>query len=417
MRNSIGFFIFGFGLMCFDGLINGASLDLSLAVTHSSIVGVIHNQEKLQSNISSQNATDSDFSYISNEHKPYCARLAASATIVAYYVPGGVTSLIYPLILMSISSNRKSIMSLVGLAVGILLVSSLLDATVLIIGICLLSINGRIYNITIMILAEKYDSQVAIKSYGAGAGFGVLFGAVGYSFFRQIASAQLLILLSILLPIILMIIQFRLIRTIDNIRNIDDTSILLPTRSNHSNDAITDQLQINLSFQQLFEFLPKAAPYFMPTFLSYVISLIANDSYELIYFPGISLLDRAIQYRLTIAVLSIGFLCGSWSIQLFNVKRLWLITLGQYIACTIFLLHVSRVIYLPSFFIVLADIFLQGILTGLVYVNSINEASRNFDGIYKQYAVSFVFSSLASGMIVGSVGGMFARNNLCKLYI
>lgn len=406
LRNRIGFLIFGFSLMFYDGIITASSLDLVLAATKSTIFGVANSHlynDNTQASSSTNNGTSANL--------PFCSKLATSAIMIAYYVPGSIIALAYPLLLLSVDTNINCVASIAGFMLGILLTGSLINEAVLLVGVSLLSVSLKVYDVTILLMNEKYGGKLAIQSYGSGSGFGVLFGAVGYVLLREVLSVQAVTLTTIIFPISLFLTQYKLIKRSNDIV-IDEnstTQILLAS----SNDSENTDLTRVLPFNDILKLIPKAAPYFIPTFLCYFILLVSIDLHELVYVPSMKHLDRSLQFRLISLFTSIGFLIGSTSIEIVRIKRVWHLLLVKYIICGVFILYALKIIMIYNYYLVIANVFCQGITTGSIFINSINEASINFEGIHKKYCISFVKASISLGTIFGSFSGFYIRNINC----
>lgn len=424
-KNRIGFSIFGWGLAFIESLITCAALDLVLAATHSTIVGIEHKSDVEFTQYNHTTNFDADIrnnsSYNSSlavVHKPFCAKLATSAILIAYYVPTGLTSLIYSLFLVSVDTNKKTIFSCITCCVGIILIGLVIDETVLLVGICILSISVRLYHTIQMTLVENYGNEICIRSFGSGYGIGSFCGTFGYLILIKIASVQVLVFLTLLIPFAFTAIQYKLIQPLSE----DETNKFIEEDKRailhkpETAQATTHQSINGFSFKQLKELLPESAPYFLPMFFFSIIAYIAVDAFELIYFPGMTYMNRAVQFRLSTVALGCGFILGTLSYEVIKFKKLWLMTLIEYILSLIFLFHVAKIIYLPSFYIILANIFLQGILSGLIFVSSFSQVSSDFDGIRKKYTLSLSITSYTFGLVIGTISGMFVRNALCELY-
>lgn len=136
--------------------------------------------------------------------------------------------------------------------------------------------------------------------------------------------------------------------------------------------------------------------------------------FELVNFENIWL-DRAAQYRWLNVDYQIGVFISRSSVNLFHLKRIWLMSIFQMINVVYFLTEVIF-FYTPSIWIMFAIVLWEGLLGGAAYVNTFYKMSQRIHPLSRQqFAMSIVVFSDSFGIALAGFLAIPVHNAICTL--
>lgn len=173
--------------------------------------------------------------------------------------------------------------------------------------------------------------------------------------------------------------------------------------------------QFNLSAK--LKALPSLAKYFLPLLLVYFAEYFINQGlFELVYYPEISFLDHAAQYRWFQVSYQLGVMISRSSLDFFRIKNIWTMSLLQAANAILFLAHASKLIHIPSFYLVIALIIYEGLLGGFTYVNAFYRVKKEVDPDKQEFCISTVTMADSLGIVLAGFTALPVHQALCKLY-
>ncbi|XP_035230530.1 battenin-like [Stegodyphus dumicola] len=142
--------------------------------------------------------------------------------------------------------------------------------------------------------------------------------------------------------------------------------------------------------------------------------LINQGLFELLYFPNAEKwLNQKEQYRWYQVDYQIGVLISRSSVNLFQVKRLWILPILQIFNMIILLLQIYFS-FIPSIWIVLALIFYEGLLGGCAYVNTFYRISSEVAEEDKEFSMGVASLGDSIGIALAGIVSMPVHDRLCK---
>lgn len=135
--------------------------------------------------------------------------------------------------------------------------------------------------------------------------------------------------------------------------------------------------------------------------------------FELIVFENISLTKEQ-QYHWFQVIYQVGVFIARSSVNIFKIKQTWIMA---YIQGSIAILFTFEAIYLflPSVWIVVIFILIEGFQGGLVYVNTFYRINQEIVPELRKYAMNIVALSDSFGIIFAGFFAIFAHNFICSL--
>lgn len=171
------------------------------------------------------------------------------------------------------------------------------------------------------------------------------------------------------------------------------------------------------NFSAKLKALPSLAKYFLPLLLVYFAEYFINQGlFELVYYPEISFLDHAAQYRWFQVSYQLGVMISRSSLDFFRIKNIWTMSLLQAANAILFLAHASKLIHIPSFYLVIALIIYEGLLGGFTYVNAFYRVKKEVNLDKQEFCISTVTMADSLGIVLAGLTALPVHQALCKLY-
>ena len=374
----------------------------------------------------------------------YCNEQSTSTILLADTIPSLTTKLIYPLLLVQVPASYKAIATAL-LSAGSFLVTGLFTSQLLIFtGVALASFSSGLGESTFLSHTPRYG-DTALSGWSIGTGAAGLFGAISYAVLRMLLSIKFIMILMLVVPIAMMFAYFVVIEpTSSNSANTSSTGSddseqpsSLSVISRRSNDPInpngtqvanygigeqrTSQDEITLirdfDLKAKFYYLPTLSKYFLPLLLVYFAEYFINQGlFELVYYPEVTFLDHGAQYRWFQVSYQLGVMISRSSLDFVQIKSLWSMSLLQSANAILFLLHASKLINIPSFYLVILLIVYEGLLGGFTYANTFYRMKREVSPDKSEFAISTVTIADTLGIVFAGMAALPVHNALCKLY-
>lgn len=436
-RNRLGFIVLGCSKDYLYTCLLTATLDLILKTTHTAIVGVSndgynHRQSfNLQRNISNINehlkSTNQFLDSSETSHKPFCAKVAPTTIIFLLIVPKAIVIFMYPFCFISQKRNYKIIFFVSAYTIAILMIGSLINIYVVYVGMVLTGVGSAFIALTVLISVSSYGGKVALSGIGIGSGAGQLTSSMIYVVLRTVIPIQVIIYMNLIWPLLMVLTFTVILKPVYPESTQEDASLLqedngyeLSNVTRHrkeTNPSSNDKLDIvkKMNFKQMLSFSANNLSTILPSFFDNIYEPIVCGLFELIYLKSAPF-DRTTQFSMLNFALTLGTAISNCCVELFVIKKLWLLTLLQTANMFVIVLHASGLIDLHNYWIIFALILIKGLLTGSLYVNQFVKVESIFDNLTdKSHATSFIQISMFSGKVIGCICAIFIRNFLCSL--
>lgn len=154
--------------------------------------------------------------------------------------------------------------------------------------------------------------------------------------------------------------------------------------------------------------------YMMPLCGVYLFEYFINQGlFELIDFRNIWL-DKRSQYRWLQFDYQIGVFISRSSVNMFQIRRIWLMSVFQFVNILLLLTEVITFIS-PCIWIVFCVVLWEGLLGGAAYVNTYYKMTNEIPANRMKFAMSIVSISDAIGIALAGLIAIPTHDALCQL--
>uniref|UniRef100_A0A6G1SKS4 Battenin n=1 Tax=Aceria tosichella TaxID=561515 RepID=A0A6G1SKS4_9ACAR len=122
------------------------------------------------------------------------------------------------------------------------------------------------------------------------------------------------------------------------------------------------------------------------------------------------------QYRWYQTTYQLGVMISRSSLDLFRIKQIWTMSVLQAVNAVLFLAHVTKLIHIPSFYLVLAIVVYEGLLGGFTYVNTFYRMKKELPADKHEFGVSTVTIADTLGIVMAGLVAIPAHDAICSLY-
>ncbi|XP_077996234.1 battenin-like [Glandiceps talaboti] len=415
-RNLVAFWMFGLcNAFAYVVMLSAAH---DILTTHSSSSDIVP--------LNTSNATfPTSLSLIestSNSSRFDCNPLSTGIILLADILPAIVVKCTAPCYLHYIPYGVRIILC-VGFGLASFLIVGLIEVVWIdLIGVACASISAAIGEITFLSLTTFYDNNV-VSTWSSGTGGAGIFGALSYAGLTSVGiSPRKSVLLMTVVPVIEGASYWILLTkrpsnfTTDNQHlhiqyqpeGIDrDSEPLLEETEMRRIPPLTTRIRIQLVWTMMSYMGPLAAVYIAEYFIN-------QGLIEIVYFPGISWLNHAEQYRWFQVDYQLGVFISRSSVNCIKIKKIWLLAILQFINVVIVLLQIFLE-FIPTIWILFALVFYEGLLGGGAYVNTFYRVSTEVEVEYREYCMGVTSMADTCGIAIAAIAAVPVHNKLCSL--
>jgi battenin len=449
-RNRLGFFLLG--------LTNNFAYVIMLSAAYD----LLKQSETPPSPPVPPSNTTTATSALNQQEQKFCNEHSTSTILLADTIPSLSTKLVYPFLLVGLPVAYKASATALLSAASFLITGLSTTQVLIFTGVACASFSSGLGESTYLSNTPTYG-DVALSGWSMGTGGAGLFGAAAYALLRMVISIKLIMIIMLIVPVTMMLAYFVVIEPVDssydcsnagsesaarNERN--DTFVttlslsmissddsqkpldLEKPRTYGANNVVSDATQQQqqqsarnnlIQEEETFDmrakirYLPSLAKYFLPLLLVYFAEYFINQGlFELIYFPEVTFLDHAAQYRWYQVTYQLGVMISRSSLDLVRIKQLWTMSILQAVNAVLFLAHACKLIHIPSFYIVIGIIVYEGLLGGFTYANTFYRMKKELAPRKHEFGVSTVTIADTLGIVMAGAAALPVHNALCKLY-
>lgn len=311
-------------------------------------------------------------------------------------------------------------------AVGFLLVALSTSEWIAILGVVCTSFGSGLGEVTLLSYSSVFDKNV-ISTWSSGTGAAGILGAGSYAGLTALGlSAVNSLLMMLVVPVVMAATFWLLLQapgsgqcTWMSVINYSKTGQADADQSPSSEpiteaETMTVESPQTLTIAEKLRIIPSLLVYMIPLGLVYLFEYFINQGlFELIYFPNIWLTHHG-QYRWFQVDYQIGVFLSRSSVNLFVVRKLWILALLQFLN-VIFFTFEAVYLFIPSIWIVFAAVLWEGLLGGAAYVNTFYRISAEVPLEKKEFSMGI--TSLSDSIGIGLAGAIAlpVHNILCQL--
>lgn len=394
VRNLIAFWIFG--------LCNNFAYVIMLSAAHDIL------QEQKGSNSTSQNKT------VLNESRD-CNKISTGAILLADVVPSFIIKLTAPFFMEKIPYGIRMTLVVVAQVASYLIVAFSPSIPLSLFGVVFAALGSGLGEISFLSLSSFFDKNV-ISTWSSGTGGAGVFGALAYAGITQAGvSPRNTILIMLVVPALFAISYWILAVIPPEVHRI---KLLLPETwvvPKVSNVSHTLDESKTLTFKQKLTLIQPLLKYMIPLSLVYIGEYIINQGLqELIIFNDIWL-SKDQQYRWYQVTYQIGVLISRSSVNVLTIpsKFLPLLAILQLSNAAIFFCE-AYFRFMPSIWIVLVLISVEGLLGGSAYVNTFYQIKQQVEEQYAEFSLGVASVADSTGIVIAGFSSIPLHNWICK---
>ncbi|KAB0801466.1 hypothetical protein PPYR_05821 [Photinus pyralis] len=321
-----------------------------------------------------------------------CNYISTGAILLADILPSLLIKIIAPFLPFFI--HIRVLICVMVASMGFILVAFSETQWMSITGVVFTALCSGLGEASLLQYSSFYDKDV-ISTWSSGTGGAGIAGALSYATLNALGIRTTLLIM-LVVPVT-MAISFWIILPRPQVIAVGDTNTLQ-----------------ELPFKEKVRILPSLFKFMIPIGLVYLFEYFINQGmYELINFEGI-FLNKAEQYRWLQVDYQIGVFISRSSVNIFHIRKIWLMSVFQLINVAFFTTE-AIFYYIPSFWIVLALTFWEGLLGGAAYVNTFYKISNETPEEHKQFSLGATSFADAVGITLAGIIAISAHNSICSL--
>ncbi|XP_016982044.2 battenin [Drosophila rhopaloa] len=333
-----------------------------------------------------------------------CHLVSTGAILLADVLPSLFVKMLMPFFPFWV--NFRIALAVAFSAAGFLLVGFANAEWMALLGVIITSASSGIGETTFLAYSSRYNKNV-ISTWSSGTGGAGVIGSLSYASLRSLDfSPRDTMLIMLIFPVIEAFAFWLLLRR-------PQVDILPVTTVESTEVLITDEKPL-VGFKEKFFYIKHLIKYMLPLCLVYFFEYFINQGlFELVYFEDI-FLDKDSQYRWLNVDYQIGVFISRSSVNLFQLDKIWLMSVFQFVNVVYFLTEVIWW-YTPSIWIVFVIVLWEGLLGGGAYVNTFYRMSKEISPERQQFAMAMVVQSDSYGIALAGFLAIPVHNAICGL--
>ncbi|XP_060079208.1 battenin-like [Ylistrum balloti] len=396
--------LFGFWWL---GLCNNFAYVIMLSAAHD----ILREQgEGGHSSDTSSNTTT--LAPVNNSYeKLQCNQISTGAILLADILPTLLIKLTAPFYVQQLSYRFKVSTVTFFCLLSFVLVGFSQGIWMSITGVVCASIGGGLGEVTYLSYSAFFHRNV-VSAYSSGTGGAGVFGALVYAGLTTAGlSPKATTLCMVIIPIIMAVNFFLVIKRPPGSSTQDstDSSLLLMEETKKSKRMV-------LTAKQKVALIVPLLKYMVPLMFVYFAEYFINQGlHEILYFNNIWL-TKSEQYRWYQVDYQLGVFISRSSVNVIEIKKLWLLPILQFINMGLLLLQVFYQ-FIPSIWIVLAIVLYEGLLGGAAFVNTFFRISKKVEPEYREFSMGVASMADSVGIAVAGAVTIPSHNKICALNI
>ena len=343
----------------------------------------------------------------------HCNKISTGLVLLADILPTLIIKTTAPFYMQRINYHVRVFFSIGLLAASLLTVAYSPNVGVSILGVVFASISSGVGEITFLAYSSYYRKST-ISAWSSGTGMAGITGALAYAGLTQVGfTAHQTLLLLLVVPLIWAIDFWVLLKmppqyaiTCQSNTILNESEALLP-------QEVCEQDRVSyLPIKEKIKVMAPLLKYMAPLFFVYLAEYVINQGlYELLYYD--TWLTQKEQYRWYQVDYQVGVFISRSSVMLFQIKKIYIPTLIQWVILVFFLVE-AFVTFVPSIWITLCIIFLEGLCGGAVYVNAFTSISEEVSGSVKEFSLGAASMADSIGISIAGIIALPLHNALCS---
>ncbi|ESO99402.1 hypothetical protein LOTGIDRAFT_113507, partial [Lottia gigantea] len=390
------------------GLCNNFAYVIMLSAAHD-----ILDEEQKTSN--GTQGSNKDTTYLS------CNQIGTGAILLADILPTLVIKTAGPLYIQKIGYKIKVSLTVLFALASFFIVGFAQDVWLSILGVICASISGGLGEITFLSLSSFFDRNV-VSTWSSGTGGAGVFGSLAYAGFTSAGlKPRTTVLIMVVVPVLMAISYFIVLVHPPELRHQEKGEESEHILKDHSKFNFYEFAVVLLcskvkNKQELKTMQRPLLKYMIPLTTVYFAEYFINQGlHELLYFNNIWI-EKKEQYRWYQVDYQIGVFLSRSSVNLLQIKKLWILPLLQLVNMAVLLSQVFYR-YIPNVWIIFAIVLFEGLLGGAAYVNTFYRMSIEIPAEHREFSLGAASLGDTIGIAVAGAVAIPSHNHMCSLKI
>ena len=338
----------------------------------------------------------------------HCNKTSTGLVLLAGILPTLIIKVTAPFYMQSFNYHIRVALIIVSDLAGLLLVAFSTSVPVRLIGVALACASTGAGEITFLSMTSHYKRTI-ISTWASGTGMAGVAGSFAYAGMISLGLSSRNTLLILLIVPALWAFTFwgilKIPQSVYNLRENTPRTLILGTGKHIQ--------QRSLSLLSKLRLVLPLWKYMIPLFIVYLAEYTINQGlYELLYYEGSSL-SQAEQYRRFQVDYQVAVFLSRSSVNIFQLRKIIIPAVTQWV---ILILLVCEIYFqfIPSIWITLLVIFLEGMCGGTVYVNAFYMVSEDVAADVREFCMGAASMAEAFGISLAAIISFPIHDALCK---
>lgn len=274
-----------------------------------------------------------------------------------------------------------------------------------ILGVIITSFASGLGEVSYLQYSSFYSKNV-VSTWSSGTGGAGIAGALSYAALHSLGLRNALLIM-LVVPAMMAISYFFILPKPEEKDDVIDMAV----QRQINEEEIKDPM---VAFKKKLKLIPGLMKFMIPLGLVYLFEYFINQgTFELVNFEN-WIYDHKEQYRWLQVDYQIGVFISRSSVNIIHIKHIWLMAVLQFLNVIIFTTEVIFY-YIPSFWIILALVFWEGLLGGAAYVNTFYKISTDVREEDKQFSMGTTSFADTIGITLAGILAISVHNSICDL--
>jgi len=344
-----------------------------------------------------------------------CHSKSTGIVLLADVLPTLVIKLTAPFYMQRISYHFRVAFVIVFSLASLITVALSPNEGISLLGVVFASASSGAGEITFLSITSHFK-KTTVSAWSSGTGMAGVAGALSYAGLTQLGlSSKNTLLLLLIVPALIIGIFWILLELPAELKiKLNNESKALTSKSLMENQGI-DKTKYMLLKMKMMLVVP-LLKYMVPLCLVYLAEYTINQGlFELLYYK-MSWLNQSQQYRWFQVTYQIGVFISRSSVNLFQIRKLLIPVVIQFCILIFFTFEIVYT-FVPSFWITLAIVLIEGFCGGAVYVNAFYMITENVKVEVREFCMGVASVADSLGIVVAGVIATPIHNSLCKIKV
>ena len=339
----------------------------------------------------------------------HCNTMSTGLVLLADILPALIIKVTAPFYMQSINYHIRVAFIILSEIASLLLVAFSTSVPVSLIGVALASASGGAGEITFLSMTSFYKRTI-ISTWASGTGMAGVAGSFAYAGMISLGlSSRNTFLVLLLVPALWAFTFWGILKIPHSIYQLSETTPIM-----HMLGTDKHVQARSMSFLSKLRLVLPLWKYMIPLFIVYFAEYTINQGlYELLYYESSSL-SQAEQYRWFQVDYQVAVFLSRSSVNVFQLRKIIIPAVTQWVIL-IFLMCEIYFQFIPTIWITLLVIFLEGMCGGTVYVNAFYMVSEDVADDVREFCMGAASMADSIGISLAAIIAIPIHDAFCKV--